>query len=189
MTAEVIDGQLDLLELLGGASTLGNEAALEEHDASLSETASAGDPLIAWGKSLGIRLCADSTARGRSVYLQKGGPRAEGINRPHPDEPFHPHFSGYPIPPHSTQTVAEAEAYYLPKIAEAEEKGRDYEGMPISGDDVARWGWFQGPTGWLCFPRYRDIWPVLYGSEPPATRASEGHHQHCHVDHPATTTN
>lgn len=138
--------------------------------------------LAAWAKGLGIKLRADSPTKSTSIYPGKGGPRIDGTARPIPDEPFHDQFSGYPIPPGSTQTVAEAEAWYLPRIESGE-----VEGMPISGDQTARWGRFQDERGWKCFPRYRDIWPILYGSEPPATRASEAHDGHCRADHPAGT--
>lgn len=73
------------------------------------------------------------------------------LRKPKADDPLRVNFSGYPIPPDSTRTVAELEAFYLAPGY----KGED--GEPISGDETARFAYWRR-TGH--YPRFKDLPPI-----------------------------
>ncbi|WP_291279199.1 hypothetical protein [Galactobacter sp.] len=82
-------------------------------------------------------------------------------------ESFYATFSGYAIPPESTDTVADMEDYYLhgaagafdhsPATPEETDHRRDI-GLPISGDHTAVFRNWRATGEW---PKLRDVWASI----------------------------
>lgn len=90
---------------------------------------------------------------------------------------FRPNFSGYPIPPDSRQKLHDTHDFYVngagyageknqAKTPEEAERRREL-GLPISGDQTARWhAWQAQGKG---FPTMGDIPEPVWASKPRGT--------------------